>query len=488
MADRVFCIDFGSAFTKVALRRDPSATAGLLNRPGTEALETADFTFPSVVATDRTDPKDPKCVFGAEAVDLKSGGGVRVYRNWKKDLFQSVPSAEPGPAVSPLVSLFQSDEFRRLASEHGVTPAQAEFLRHMATAADGLTGGLAVRRPSAEAQEQVFAGKLAVVYFGWLRRQVLAACARLGVTGLRFEEIPTRVTVPAFGDGRPDAAAEQPGAVLLRQAVQKAGWPMHPTRPVVTEPYSNAIGILTHGHNVLSREGTIQFMPMFDKGPFVTVLKKSAYYPAYRAVILDVGAFTTDLAAVTLEPGKEDDGPFLHRDITLAERSVPLGISHLDDRMRDAITAMSPERGDAIRAFTAVKWDNFRHSVYTEGRLYREAGGVRIGGADDRKTIDAVLDDFATNLATTVTEFCNDLPPVWQEELILTGGGSIIPTVRAALCRAAVREGQSCFKIHAADIKRQPSPTKIDRLDPTFARGGSAIGGASIYFEPAFCK
>ena len=50
MADRVFAIDFGSAFTKVALRRDPGADAELLTSP--REMVGAEFCIPSVAVLD----------------------------------------------------------------------------------------------------------------------------------------------------------------------------------------------------------------------------------------------------------------------------------------------------------------------------------------------------------------------------------------------------------------------------------------------------
>ena len=45
MAERVFSIDLGSAFTKVALRSDPGADARLLPL-STRGVEDVDFCFP----------------------------------------------------------------------------------------------------------------------------------------------------------------------------------------------------------------------------------------------------------------------------------------------------------------------------------------------------------------------------------------------------------------------------------------------------------
>ncbi len=69
------------------------------------------------------------------------------------------------------------------------------------------------------------------------------------------------------------------------------------------------------------------------------------------------------------------------------------------------------------------------------------------------------------------------------EELILTGGGSFIPAIREAIQSASQTDGHTYAKTHAPALKRVSGGPPVDKLDPTFARGGTALGGVSIYFE-----
>ena len=125
MADRVFCIDFGSAYTKVALRRDPGADSELLTRQRSSSTE-ADFCFPTTVAVDRRGPKAvPE--FGDRASTMLVGGGVEIYRNWKKSIFLAHISTAK-THQSPLESLLQSEELRELASRHEVLPLGTDRL------------------------------------------------------------------------------------------------------------------------------------------------------------------------------------------------------------------------------------------------------------------------------------------------------------------------------------------------------------------------
>mgnify|MGYP000888631133 CR=1 FL=1 len=184
MADRVFCVDFGSGFTKVGLRRDPAATAQLVNDTD---IETADFCFPSVVVIDRTGAK-PVCEFGAKAAGRTAAAGVEVHANWKKWLFLT-PAADD-PSANPLEAFLRSDDLAALAARHGLTPAHLTHLRQLVASARELAAGLGVNVGGRDAQKQHFAAALAVNFFTWLRAEVLRACERLPHAGQRSRSTP----------------------------------------------------------------------------------------------------------------------------------------------------------------------------------------------------------------------------------------------------------------------------------------------------------
>ncbi len=471
MAERVFCIDFGSAYTKVALRRDPTADSELLSWPN------IDFCVPSTVVVDRRGTK-PRLTFGAEAADERGGGGIDVYRNWKKSVFLTPPAGRA--TQSPLEALLESEELLQLATKFGVAAGQIGYLHQLVTAARGLVAGPGGRIVSADAHQQTVAAALAAHFFHWLRQRVLEACSKLPTTGLKFEEIPVRVAVPAFATG-----SDQPhaGCKLITEALGKAGWPLHPEQPVVAEPYSNAIGILTKANNVIGRSGRVNLGDMFGKGPLITVLKDREHYPTYRALVIDVGAFTTDFAALSIAPDadttSDPDAGF-----RIAQRSIALGTSDLDDRVRAALPK------DKAEWLEKAKWQDFatfqRHT-YSDGKGYRVPGIGVIGGEADREAVQASLSDFGKRISDEARDFCQSLGPAAMQELILTGGGSNIPTVRDALQNATQSGAKAFAKTHAPDLKRpKPGGVPVDKLDEQFTRGGSALGGASIYYEKRY--
>ncbi len=471
MADRVFCIDFGSSFTKIALRRDPSANAELLN------WGNIDFCVPSAIAVDRRGSK-PKVAFGEEAANLIDGSGITVYRDWKKDVF-----AVTNPAritQSPLELLLQSDDLRTLATNYGVPHGQLEYLQQLVSTARSLIAGPGGRVVSAEAQNQTVATALAAHYFHWLRQRVMEACAKLPTTGLKYEDIPVRVAVPAFAL---DAEHQHPGCKMILDALDKAGWPLHSEQALVAEPYSNVIGILTKATNPISRNGKLHFGKMFSDGPLLTVLKDTEHYSSYRALVIDIGSFTTDFAALTLKP-EPGTTPELtpDRGFAVDQRSVRFAVSNLDEKMRDILRVHEwPSKPDW------TSWVAVQRSVYTERKGYRVPGmGKPIGGAADSEAVQSCLAEFANKLREETMAFCASLEPAVKQELILTGGGSFIPAVRDALREAAQASGVGFVKTHAPDLKRNQSETPIDKLSPEFTRGGSALGGASIYFERSY--
>lgn len=474
MAERVFCIDFGSAFTKVALRRDPTADSALVACDGG-----LDFWLPTVVAVDRRGA-EPRLEFGDRAATLIAGGGIDVFTDFKKHLF-AMQAPSPGkPALPPLDALLQSAEFEQLAAKYEVSGVQVSALRQLATSARALTGGPGDRAVSVEATRQANAAKVACHFFLWLRKQVLEACAKLPATGLKYEDIPVRVAVPVLSGGD---VAQQPGSKLLREAMHRAGWPLHPELPFVSEPESNAVGVLTQGGNLLHRSGRINLGEMFSKGPLITVLKGDPHHQTYRALVIDVGAFTTDFASLFVDTEGRTVVPEMGAGFDVQQRSVPLGVALLDARVREVLPV---EKREHLGGLSPREHETFQRQAYSEGKGYRAPGVGVIGGEADRDAMQACLGDFARRVADEAAKFCAELPQANMQELILTGGGSHIPTVREALITAAQSGGAAFVKTHAPDLKRAKAGQPVGKLGEELTRGGSALGGASIYFERSY--
>jgi hypothetical protein len=147
----VLCVDFGSAYTKVALRPDEDAPADVLQEPAL-AFDDEMFCVPSVVAGPVGDWSRLHC--GLDAFGLKDTAEVKVYRNWKQQLLAAPESPEPRDRVAVFLSRLEQHArqrhlFEELASAHqleaGVVWAVA---REMSLSAEELEESLARAKPA----------------------------------------------------------------------------------------------------------------------------------------------------------------------------------------------------------------------------------------------------------------------------------------------------------------------------------------------------
>ena len=104
------------------------------------------------------------------------------------------------------------------------------------------------------------------------------------------------------------------------------------------------------------------------------------------------------------------------------------------------------------------------------------------GHADEQGTL-AYNIALGDRRANEVKRFLAPLQPAGMSELVLTGGGMFVPALREAVLAAA---GDGFKKVHGPALKKQTGGTPVDKLDPRFTRGGSAVGGVGLYFEREF--
>src|SRR5262245_46984861 len=93
------CVDFGSAYTKVALRPDWDAPTQLLKEEKLN-LDELHVCVPTVVARVKRGD-ETQWAWGLTAAGMKEGNGIKVYRNWKQRFFSRHEcKAVPVPAVA----------------------------------------------------------------------------------------------------------------------------------------------------------------------------------------------------------------------------------------------------------------------------------------------------------------------------------------------------------------------------------------------------
>jgi hypothetical protein len=481
MPDGVFCIDFGSAFTKVSLRRARRTNSDLVTMP--DEAEELEICVPSAAVADYSSGQ-PRYTFGRAATGRRAEGLIKPRPNWKKELFAAASGTSAASPSAPIYRprtrvewLILSKEFRQLAGKYQVAEADLLNLRRLVVDAISLTIPQQYLPPPPDPSADV--QRLAVEFFRWLRKTSLDACAAHSPAIENPKDWPARITVPAFA---PEHELEQhPGTARLIAAVKEAGWVLHAERPVVSEPYANVIGILTQGSNCT------RVADMFKNGLLITSLKKPESYPTYRVVVVDVGAFTTDFAVLTLQTGGE---MLLLSDVEFDTRtlSVPLGISHLDDSVLEVI---NPEHAKFMRDGRAADWVKFRHDLYERRQpsFVIQASRDAIGTGPEMDRIQDALANFENQLGEALSQFLATIDDCGFKELILTGGGCALPGNQKAII-AAAQKGRSPFrKVHLPACKL-PKPTLLTTkdqivtpLEAQLQRGGTALGGTSAFFE-----
>lgn len=475
MTDRVFCIDLGSGYTKVGLRTAPTESAILLTSP-TVAAGGVEFCIPSVVAVD-TQGGGRKYEYGYDALNRRAGGQIQVFTNWKRWVFEAGRTLPMG--LEPLLA---SEDFAALAGRFQVPLQQVRSLQHLVRAARGLGGATPL---ATEPREVQLAKVIAEKFFGFLRTFTLDVCRRLARPPEGVEDIPAVLAVPAFGPE--DELGVNPGVQLLTSAMTKAGWKLRTPRPVISEPLSNAVGVLTDGENAMRtvvyknkpKVRRLDLGKMFRKGPIITATKSPKHHPLYRAVVVDVGAYTTDIAVVEVPVSQIDD--FEPAAFSCRQVSVPLGMHTLDARVRSVLPTA---QADYLSRLSAADEEDFRRRVYAEGVQYRTLEGA-IGGSAARPAINDVLNTFANEITDHLTGFCRGWPPSNLQELLLTGGGNNIPALRSAF-ETAIGTLGGAVQVHTSGERAAVLTCPHRQLTNPTSRGGSALGGCSIFFEPAY--
>lgn len=83
--EQIICIDFGSSYTKVAVRNDWNEETELLRDLGAD--ETYSFCLPSTVACVEKNGRSTWLI-GDDALSQLPGDNIRLYQNWKGKLFE----------------------------------------------------------------------------------------------------------------------------------------------------------------------------------------------------------------------------------------------------------------------------------------------------------------------------------------------------------------------------------------------------------------
>ncbi|HEX6370484.1 MAG TPA: hypothetical protein VF006_16295 [Longimicrobium sp.] len=437
---RLVSIDLGSAYTKVAIRRDWNAESDLLrNLP--LASDEVDFCVPSVVARVESGG-DARWMIGAAAAAQAPGEGVSIFRYWKARLFATgSPTQVSRDQMGQSSEAYGSDDYELVATR---------FFR-------GLRESLE-RSPYGDG--------------------VASSAVRVCVPRIDVEDMDGRV-----------------GRIL-----DAAGWRPAHGRVTVYEPESNACGMFTRGRNATwyppaapftPRAGrSLHLMKMLEPEGLLQALRRMS--GSFGVLVIDIGGFTTDLGYVQFDTSFSSND--WHRP-QIVQQSYELGIRELDQAIYDRL---DEEAQQAIRRLSPGEWDALKVDLYRGAPV--TIGSVRGrprrigGGADAERTAEA-LRSFANRLITVRDSFLRDHVRGPINAQTLTGGGSMIAPLHNAVVQALAtdeearvydlldeQEPRRTLGLRGGNVREQEVEARA-RRNQELVRGGSAIGGSSVFFE-----
>jgi len=420
----VVTIDFGNSYSKVAVRRALDEETNLANDPIFDFDDGLDICVPTLAAHV---PERDRWFFGTDALQLGSNlEGVRVFRNWKPFFFE-----EP--------------------------PADMDI------------------------------GEIGAGYFRWLKQNVIdPKLYEMGVHDV--SAVPVRVTLPSL---KARKLAEQ----RLLSVLERAGMKPAANCPVIPEPVANSIGIFTEGRNtVWCPNGRKDLFPnygqMFGGSRFLEAIRTKRenkfYQRMYWVLVADLGGYTLDLAMVGFDLRELDVPSEKHyNDMQrLASSSYPLGVAELDRRMRGVLNSENqPTFDNLVDDIDQRRLEAFHRNLYQHGRPFQMGAKAWIGKDKEWMRIQDVIEQFACEAADFAENFMVAKQYDRIDELILTGGGGNITSVREALFERLSGYRLGGGYVPALADEEEGLPSKYRRLSPMLVRGGTALGGSSIYFD-----
>lgn len=480
----VVTIDFGNSYTKVAVRKSLGDDAAPATDNGLVLDDGLNLCIPTVAAK-VTRGDTVQWLYGVDTLRLGSAKeGVEVFRNWKPRFFKglethidSVPADGAGPGEREGGELWRmpEEEWLEARERWGIPDEERESFER------AVGRGRPVRRGGADVEA------LGVGFFRWLKSYLRPILKRLGIEDP--DAVETRITLPSFGS---HTEAER----RLLGVLERAGWRTARFSAALSEPVANALGVISGGRNAIwhpvGRSGRPlgpypHYGQMFGDSLLFGKLHQRALgrcsQRLHWIMVVDLGGYTLDFAMVGFDIDALDiPAGQLHRGRKrMATYSEPAGVIDLD---RDVIRSLDPKRRavleDLVNAGDQTKLESFHR------RLYQEQDDQMLSGEiiSWEEALPPIR-KFAARVARYARKFLEIEGYDRIDELILTGGGGNIGPVRDAL--AAELSGFGVQSIHApATIEESEDrrlPVKIRRLDPLLVRGGTALGGSSIYFD-----
>jgi hypothetical protein len=154
---------------------------------------------------------------------------------------------------------------------------------------------------------------------------------------------------------------------------------------------------------------------------------------------------------------------------------------------RRLLEALPQTKRDALEDVLAdqQRFEAFHRACYGKTHRYALKRATIGGTPSEKKMVADVVQTFAEDAADDAERFLEIHQYEEIDDLILTGGGTLIPKVRDALCARLSRYAPRGLKAHTNYEEGEvlPGVKQPHKLPLELARGATAVGGASVYFD-----
>ena len=487
MTYATICIDLGASYTKIGFR--PSCDPKF-RQPFNQEAEVFKFSGDALIPSlaIRTRDKGTPWLFGHEAgkVHPLPPPEMEVHANWKSDLYRMAisPPAPSAPIPPPPVpaasfaprtvasggpqSLFAwlrskiafvlADFFPAMGRAESAPIAVAAATEHPAL----------VVQPNAPNSDFVKTPPeiVAKAFFAWL-------LSKIDPYVPDWDRIRVRVTLPAFKDS---IKFER----LVLACMTQAGWRAAKIE-FTTEPHANAVGLMTLGRNFVVRRPSGLwpiFTVMFGQNSHYIERARAAVLregtdTLLRVTIVDIGAFTTDLARLEFDVATVEKNDGLE---AVEQESYEVGThDHLDGPFW---RQMEQCKGLLVKELTFDEQEELKTNLFArkEYALIVKGQSIVFGGEEDfsvavrcaKTFVDTIWDKIGENFGSRN-----------RGVIFLSGGGSQIGPVVEEL-------KQRFHGVLDQPVVNVVPPTTTDGLTGWRASGANierlatAVGGVSV--------
>ncbi len=499
-------IDFGNSFTKVSVRARFDTRTELL-RDSSLNFEELNICIPSRVAQ-VTKSGTTRWLFGNEVEQVHANSpGVRILANWKPQFFKGVQSRlsngsprDPVSKASPATQRTRSGATAVPTHAQKVVLGDADWtvVKRILNLEDedriGIESVCAKRAKDrndqlmshldTDEETDMDVKALGLGFFRWLREFVNPFCLKQGLGPV--ESIPARITLPSF------SGSMTKSELLLREILVEAGWKLADKATTLPEPLANALGIFTEGVNATHRprKSTLvqpNYGEMFKQTGLLHVMREAILADGPKTswvLIADLGGYTLDFAMVGLD--LEDIESRFEGTIQglprIATYSEPIGVTDLDRRVSQVLDpAKKLIFSDLMNDSKLIRLESLHSILYGKLRPVRFRGTL-IGEGAEFKRISETIEKFAAEIADCAEQFLDVHQYRKIDDLILTGGGMMIPAIRQSL-EKKLKSAYEIRKIHTYTNPNEARTDSTHRMDEKLVRGATAIGGSSVYFD-----